>query len=147
MLCMCTYNVHSFYDGSGKPSFDKIVEVIDEIKPDVLCLQEVHGFSLNKLRSALNLSKVISELLITSRVSLSSGSSEQLRDSTLMLSTIALGRHFLQTPPNTRISSGCWGQKLENFNRLRHPLRQWLMVSGLTTTMHLLHTETYSTKK
>ena len=54
MFRVCTYNVHSFYDGLSRPSFDRIVEVIDEIKPDVLCLQEVHGFGLNKLRSALN---------------------------------------------------------------------------------------------
>merc|ERR1712240_184584 len=44
--------------------------------------------------ATLNLSKIILELLITSRVSLSSGSSEQLRDSALMLSTIAFGLHF-----------------------------------------------------
>merc|ERR1712240_111885 len=105
------------------------------------------GHSLSPLVATLYLSKVILESLITSITSLFCGSSDSLRDSALMLWMIALGMHFLQTPPYTRNSSGCCWQRLENFILLRHPLWQNLMVPGVTTTMHLSHTDTYSIKK
>ena len=39
---LCTYNVHHCYTGAGKYNFDGIVEVLLELKPDILCLQVIH---------------------------------------------------------------------------------------------------------
>ena len=39
---LCTYNVHHCYTGAGKYNFDGIVEVLLELKPDILCLQVNH---------------------------------------------------------------------------------------------------------
>ena len=36
---VCTYNVHMFYDGRGNATYDQIVRLLTELKPDVLCLQ------------------------------------------------------------------------------------------------------------
>jgi endonuclease/exonuclease/phosphatase family metal-dependent hydrolase len=54
MFSICTYNVHSFNDEQGRDAFNRVVEVLQDAQPDILCLQEVHGFGLNKLRSALS---------------------------------------------------------------------------------------------
>ena len=54
MFSIATYNVHSFYDERGQDAFDRVVEVLGETKPDILCLQEVHGFGLKKLQVALS---------------------------------------------------------------------------------------------
>ena len=39
---ICTYNVHHFYTENGKFSYDLIVELLSEIKPDIICLQVSH---------------------------------------------------------------------------------------------------------
>ena len=36
---VCTYNVHMFYDGRGNATYDQMVKLLTELKPDVLCLQ------------------------------------------------------------------------------------------------------------
>ena len=46
---VCTYNVHMFYDGRGNATYDQIVRLLTELKPDVLCLQVDKG---DKGRSA-----------------------------------------------------------------------------------------------
>lgn len=44
---VCTYNVHMFYDEAGRNTYDEMVKLLRDLRPDVLCLQEV--ISVNKL--------------------------------------------------------------------------------------------------
>ena len=53
MFTICTYNVHSLYDAQGKDSLDRIVQFLNEEKPDVLCLQEISGHSRRQLQPLL----------------------------------------------------------------------------------------------
>ena len=41
---LCTYNVHHCYTGAGKYSFEQIIEVLSDLKPDILCLQVKYSF-------------------------------------------------------------------------------------------------------
>ena len=50
---VCTYNVHTFYDGKGKPTYQDIMKLLAQMKPDVLCLQEATAHCLNKLQADL----------------------------------------------------------------------------------------------
>ena len=72
-LSICTYNVHSLTDQHGQDGFDRVVKVLllKKTQPDIVCLQvvvcktklfifdsrltiqEIHGFGLKKLQSAL----------------------------------------------------------------------------------------------
>eukprot|EP00092_Neocalanus_flemingeri_P005253 GFUD01005647.1.p1 GENE.GFUD01005647.1~~GFUD01005647.1.p1 ORF type:complete len:242 (-),score=53.41 GFUD01005647.1:20-745(-) len=52
-LKICTFNVHGFSDARDRSGFDRIVKVITEQQPDVLCLQESDTEELPKFKSAL----------------------------------------------------------------------------------------------
>ena len=54
MFSIATYNVHSFYDEIGNHAFDRVVKVLQDARPDILCLQEVHAFGLKKLQDSLS---------------------------------------------------------------------------------------------
>eukprot|EP00550_Attheya_septentrionalis_P011346 CAMPEP_0198303830 /NCGR_PEP_ID=MMETSP1449-20131203/57091_1 /TAXON_ID=420275 /ORGANISM="Attheya septentrionalis, Strain CCMP2084" /LENGTH=395 /DNA_ID=CAMNT_0044006337 /DNA_START=77 /DNA_END=1264 /DNA_ORIENTATION=- len=48
-LRLMTYNIHAWRDASHKCNFDRLVTVIQDVQPDVLCLNEVlHPFCNNK---------------------------------------------------------------------------------------------------
>ena len=51
---LCTYNVHGFYDDAGRPTYQEIVKLLTELKPDVLCLQEATSHYINKLQADLD---------------------------------------------------------------------------------------------
>ena len=53
-LSVCTYNVHGFYDGAGRPTYEEIVKLLADLKPDVLCLQEAYSHEINKLKADLD---------------------------------------------------------------------------------------------
>ena len=38
---ICSYNIHHCYTDDGKHSFDQIVQTIQNLKPDILCLQVI----------------------------------------------------------------------------------------------------------
>ena len=56
---VCTYNVHCFTDGNGKDNFDRVVEVLTTIKPDLLCLQECTMHKYRKLKTELGYKNAI----------------------------------------------------------------------------------------
>ena len=44
-LKMCTYNVHMWTDARDDPNIDRVVNLISELQPDVLCLPVSKIFS------------------------------------------------------------------------------------------------------
>ena len=38
-LKICTYNVHMWSDARDDPNIDRVVNLLSELEPDVLCLQ------------------------------------------------------------------------------------------------------------
>ena len=51
---VCTYNVHMFYDEAGRHTYQEIVKLLTELKPDILCLQEANSHYINKLQADLD---------------------------------------------------------------------------------------------
>ena len=51
---VCTYNVHMFYDEAGRHTYEEMVKLLTELKPDVLCLQEATSHHINKLQADLD---------------------------------------------------------------------------------------------
>jgi len=54
-LKIASYNVHNWYSDEGRYNLQKIVELYRELKPDIICLQEVTGFGLTKFQEMTGL--------------------------------------------------------------------------------------------
>jgi len=53
-VTVCTYNVHSFYDEEGRCRVEDIAAMFNQLKPDIICLQESSGMHLSKLVKLLS---------------------------------------------------------------------------------------------
>jgi len=49
-LKIATYNVHNWNDAAGKDNMDRVVSLVSELQPDILCLQECAPFRKEKFR-------------------------------------------------------------------------------------------------
>ena len=45
-LKICTYNVHMWTDATDEPNIFRVVNLISELEPDLLCLQVYEIFAL-----------------------------------------------------------------------------------------------------
>jgi len=54
-----TYNVHVWYDNEGKFKLQEIIDLCNEIKPDLLCLQEVTKHGLTEFQKQAGYEKLV----------------------------------------------------------------------------------------